>query len=199
MDLKRKYYVDPAVQVPVILALIVLVTAEGLFVGWGFSRVIALASNWENPRQVAEFFKALALTLVPLVGVNFVLGVWLSHKVAGPLLRMRQVMAEVTRGNLEVEAASAKGELLHEHLKDLNRMVETLRRLLYRDHNHAMEVDFIMTECREWLAKRKDLSDSTRKELTGFIDGAKSRLSIVNTHFLKGRLEAAAADSKEAS
>ena len=132
------------------------------------------------------------------MGANFFLGLWLSHKVAGPLLKMREAVGEVTRGNLEVEVAIRKGDLLHEHIKDLNRMVETLRRLLYRDHKHVEEVNVIMTQCREAVARRKDLPEGARKEMNAFIDGAKSRLSIINAHFMKGRLEAAAQD-KEAS
>jgi hypothetical protein len=48
-------YIDPALQIPAILTLIVTVTAESLFVGWGFSNVIEAARHWEDPHQLVVF------------------------------------------------------------------------------------------------------------------------------------------------
>lgn len=189
MGLRRRLYVDPEVQFPMILALILIVTAEGLFVGWGLMKAVAAAKEWSNPDQVVRFFSIIAGTIVPVVAVNFTLGAWLTNKVAGPLLRFRQGMAEVARGNLEGEVALRQGDFLQSHAREMNRMLETLRRLIYRDRKHAEEADEILTRCLERLEKAKGLSDGAYKELRHSIDGAKSRLSIINHHFLKGKTE----------
>lgn len=191
MELRRRFYIDPDVQFPVILALIFLVTVQGVFVGWALSKAIAAARHWQNPDQAAEFFKILLFTLLPLVALNFLIGTWLSHKIAGPLLRIRQAMDEVSRGNLEVEVVLRSSDFLRTQAQEMNRMVGTLRRLIYRDHAYATEIDALMSECRDWLAKRRDVPEAAREELGKLIDGAKSRLSIINAHFMKGRLEAA--------
>ena len=194
--MRHRFYIDPELQFPIILALIALVMGEGVFVGWGFSKAVAVARNWERPDQAAQFFKILFATLVPLVAVNFAIGTWLSHKIAGPLMRMRKAMAEITRGNLEVEISERRGDLLHSYVREMSRMAETLRRLIYRDHAYVAEADVLLTQCREWLAKRKSLTEAERKELSVLIDGAKSRLSIINAHFMKGR-HASVSDGKE--
>jgi len=187
--MRRRYYVDSELQFPMILALIALVTVEGAFVGWGFSRAAALARDWQRLDQVAAFFKSLLLTVVPLVIGNFVIGAWLSHKIAGPLVRMRHAMTEIARGNLEVGISERKGDLLHSYVREMGRMEETLRRLIYRDRKHAAETDALLTRCRQWLAARKNLGETERRELSALIDEAKSRLGIINTHFMKGRPE----------
>lgn len=189
MEPRRRIYIDPDVQLPIILLLLFLVPFEGVLVGWGFSKSMALARQWDRPDQAFQFFKALLLTLVPLVAVNFAIGMWFTHKIVGPLSRMRQAMAEISRGNLEVEIALRKGDFLHQHAAEMNRMLETLRRLVYRDHGHAKETDEILSQCRKWLEKRKDVSEPARKELEKLLDGAQSRLSIINAHFMKGKLE----------
>lgn len=185
--MRRRYYVDPELQFPMILALIALVTVEGVFIGWGFSRAAALARDWQRLDQVASFFKALLLTVVPLVVGNFVIGTWLSHRIVGPLVRMRQVMTEIARGNLEVEISERKGDLLRSYILEMGRMTETLRRLIYRDHAHAAEVDALLTQCREWLSQREEIGADEKRRLSVLIDEAKSRVGIINTHFMKGR------------
>ena len=190
MRLRQRFYVDPELQFPLVLALIFLVTSQGIFVGWGFSKAMALARDWQRPEQAVDFFKTLLFTLLPLVVVNFLAGVWLSHKIAGPLLRLKRAMAEVARGNLEVDVSDRSGDLLHSHVHEMARMVQTLRRMIYRDQEHAAETDAILTECRAWLAKRRDLPEDSRKELGALIDGAKARLCIINAHFMKGKHEA---------
>lgn len=188
--LRRKYYVDPEVQFPIIAAILVLTMGMGLFLGWGFYKLITIAKQWERPDQAFDFFLVLFGTLVPAVCINFALGVFISNKIAGPLLKLRHSINEVTRGNLEQDVSIRKGDMLQSHALDYNRMLGTLRRLMYRDHQHSVEVNDVMTDCQAWLDKRKkQFDEKSRKELQKIINDAKARLSVINTHFLKGRAE----------
>lgn len=186
---RRRFYIDPEIQFPLIVSLILLITIQGFLVGWGFYKAIAIAKDWQRPDQMLQFFKALALTIVPIVLVNFLVGTYLSHKVAGPLYKMRRTMSEIARGNLEGEVLLRRGDLLQSCALDFNEMMQTLRRLIYRDHKHADEANLILSECETWLAKRKSLPAGEREELQKLLKDAKSRLSVINTHFLKGREE----------
>jgi methyl-accepting chemotaxis protein len=189
MEPRRRVYIDQDIQLPIILLLLFLVPLEGVLVGWGFSKSIVAARQWDRPDQAFQFFKILLLTLVPLVAVNFAIGMWFTHKIVGPLARMRLALAEISRGNLEFQISLRKGDFLHQHAAEMNRMVETLRRLIYRDHGHAAETDQILLQCRDWLAQRKDIPEAERKELQQLLNGAQSRLSIINAHFMKGKIE----------
>ncbi|MFH1620008.1 MAG: hypothetical protein ABIG11_08920, partial [bacterium] len=80
---------------------------------------------------------------------------------------------------------------------DFNQMMQTLRRLIYRDHKYAAEADDILTECREWLSRQETLPSRESEQLNSLINNAKSRLSIINAHFMKGRLRADTESGKE--
>ncbi len=188
MSLRQRFYVDPEIQFPIILSLILLVTAQGFFVGWGFSKAIAVARQWQRPEQAAEFFTVLLLTVIPVVALNFALGTWISHKFAGPLLQMRRALGEVARGNLEVEVRIRSGDFLHAHAQELNRAVSVLRKLIYRDQGYAREADEVLLRCQERLS-RSALADDEKRQLKVLLDDAKSRLSIINAHFSKGKWE----------
>lgn len=196
MEARRRFYIDPEVQFPLILALILIVTFEGFFVGWGLMNAVAAAKDWRNPDQLRRFFLLLAATIVPVVVANFALGAWLSNKIAGPLLRLRQAMGEVARGNLEVTVTLRSGDFLQKHAQEMNRMVETLRRLIYRDRVHAEEADELLDGCLKRLDKAKGVPEAAVEDLRQGLDGAKSRLSVINRHFLKGKVER---ESQEAS
>lgn len=187
---RRALYVDPELQFPLILGLIVLVTAEGLFVGWGAAEAVAAARDWRRPDHAARAFLLLLGVVVPVVAANFLAGAWLTNRVAGPLRRIREALREVARGNLEARVATRAGDLLGAHVLEANRMIETLRRLLYRDRGHALEADAILARCRARL-EAPGLPAELRAELGRELDEARSRLSVINHHFMKGRAEGA--------
>lgn len=188
MSLRQRFYVDPELQFPIILSLIFLVTAQGFFVGWGFAKAIAIARQWQRPEQAAEFFMVLLMTVVPVVVVNFILGTWISHKFAGPLLQIRRAVTEVARGNLEIEVRLRSGDFLHAHAQELNRAIATLRKLIYRDHGYAVEADEILGRAQKRISE-SSLGSEAKKELLVLLNDAKSRLSIINAHFVKGKWE----------
>jgi hypothetical protein len=98
-------------------------------------------------------------------------------------------MGEIARGNLEMELILRKNDLLQAYVTDFNQMRQTLRRLIYRDHQYALEVNDLLTECQNWLAQRQDLEPVERQELQKLLKEAKNRLSVINTHFIKGQWE----------
>ena len=186
-SLRARFYIDPEVQFPLILTFIFLATAQGFLVGWAFYKLIAIAKQWDRPDQALEFFRVFLLTVVPVVAVNFALGIWLSHKIAGPLVQIRRAVNEVSRGNLEVEVQLRGGDLLNAPAQDLNRMIATIRRLVYRDHDYVGEANDILTTCEKQLGRGSKISSIEIADLTLLLKKAKAKLSIVNAHFMKGR------------
>lgn len=183
---RQGYYVEPEIQLPLTLGLIVVATFEGIFVGWGLHWTIRLAQDWQNARQIFEFFGVLLATLLPLVGFNFWLGSWFTYRLIGPLARIRQAMAEVSRGNLECEIAAREGDFLRSYLEDVNSAIHALRRLIYRDRKYAQEAVDLLTQCQERLEK-EGFPEKARSGIGSLMTQAKSRLSIVNAHFTKGQ------------
>ena len=124
---------------------------------------------------------------MPVVIVNFALGTYLSHKIAGPLSKIKRAAGEIERGNLEVEVKLREGDLIQSYAVEFNNLLQTLRRLIYRDHDHAQEADKFLTETLQWLSSGKEPGDAGKNQAVKLINGAKSKLSVINKHFMKGR------------
>ena len=184
---RTRFYLDPDVQFPLVALLIVLVTLEGCFVGWGFYKAVIIAQQWQRAHFIGDFVLVVLATIVPMVILNFVLGTYFSHKIAGPLSQMRRAMSEISRGNLESDISLRKGDLLQEFALDFNRMLETLRRLIYRDHQNARDADKILSECRGKLEAQGKITEEARSELEKLVNNAKSSIGIINAHFMKGQ------------
>jgi len=70
-------------------------------------------------------FVALELLLIsPLVAW---IGILLTHKVAGPLVRIHAAVAQMTEGNFDVRLKLRKGDALEDLAEAMNRLAASLR------------------------------------------------------------------------
>ena len=74
---------------------------------------------------IGSLVGGLAL-MVALIGV---LGIYFTHKVAGPVYKMKRLLRQVGRGNLRVEARLRKGDELQDFFDTFTQMVAGLRDL----------------------------------------------------------------------
>jgi methyl-accepting chemotaxis protein len=186
LNRRKRYFIDTEIQLPLTLGLIFIATVEGVFVGWGLSRIIYLASDWQNARQILEFFAFLVITFLPMVAVNFWLSAWFTHRMIGPLSRARKALSSIVEGNLECEIVPREGDFLRHYLEDVNAAVRTLKRLIYRDHQYVQETVELLNQCRDKI-ENSGLSSEAKSDIQKLISQAKSRLSIVNVHFVRHR------------
>lgn len=124
---RRQYYIDPDLQLPVVASLTLLVTTEAFFVGYGFYKAIGIAREWQRPHQVFDFFGTLFVVLALVCALNLAFGVLLSHRIAGPALKLRRAMEELARGDLAVRVALRRGDLLQPLAAAFNLMAASLR------------------------------------------------------------------------
>ena len=64
--------------------------------------------------------------MVVLIGL---LGIYFTHKVAGPIYKMKRLLGQVGQGNLHVEARLRKGDELRDFFEAFTKMVANLRTL----------------------------------------------------------------------
>lgn len=181
----KKLYIDPEIQLPIIVVLILLVSIESIVFAFGFLQAIAITKQIHNPNQTLEFFILLICTIVPVVIVNFFLGTYLSHKIAGPMQKIRKAMTEITRGNLEGNIFLKEGDFLQSYALDFNRMIQTLKNHIQRDRMYVTEANELLNECQSLLSNGQGLSSKDCKHMQKIIKNAKSRLSIIDVHFTK--------------
>ena len=73
---------------------------------------------------MASLVAGLTMTVV-LIGL---LGIYFTHKVAGPIFKMKRLLRQVAEGNFRVEARLRKGDELHDFFEAFTQMVAGLRR-----------------------------------------------------------------------
>jgi len=129
---RKQFIVDQELQFKFILAITLIAMAEGIFIGWGVLHLFSVAASPEKPHIALEFFKTLGFLLVTLVAGNFLLGMHLSHKVAGPLFRVRKAMDALRKGELP-SVELRQGDLLNNFVKEFNETTDVLKKLLSRD------------------------------------------------------------------
>ena len=64
--------------------------------------------------------------MVVLIGL---LGIYVTHKIAGPVFKMKRLLGQVGQGNLRVEARLRKGDELRDFFEAFTKMVANLRTL----------------------------------------------------------------------
>ena len=101
---------------------------------------------FENSRlavkSTADFMLPLLIlsSLVAIIAagsVTIIITLFISHRIAGPLYRLESDIAEINRGNLEVEIHVRKNDVLQNLAKSLNQMLKTIRNTV-RDVNKEL-------------------------------------------------------------
>jgi nitrogen fixation/metabolism regulation signal transduction histidine kinase len=114
---------------------------------------------------IVSLVSGLAL-LVVLIGL---LGIYFTHKVAGPVFKMKRLLKHVGQGNLRVEARLRKGDELQDFFDAFTHMVAGLRDMEKRQLD---EVDKAMDalEHGDRDAAKKALG-RVREEMKGALEG----------------------------
>jgi nitrogen fixation/metabolism regulation signal transduction histidine kinase len=90
-------------------------------------------------RMIGSLVGGLALMVI-LIGL---LGIYITHKVAGPVYKMTRLLKQVGDGNLHVDARLRKGDELRNFFETFTRMVGGLREI---EKRQLAEVDVALAE-----------------------------------------------------
>lgn len=180
--------VDEELLVVIVALLLLLVGAEGVYLGWGMNK----AGQWAASAPIADrtltFVKWFAAILSPVVVLNAALGAYAARVLSAPLIHMRRALNEAARGNLKHELDLPAEGFLSEYTNDCRRTLETIRRLIYRDHASAREAGALLAQCQE-LVEKGEAGAPERKKISELLNKARSQLSVINHHFVRGRKE----------
>jgi nitrogen fixation/metabolism regulation signal transduction histidine kinase len=114
-------------------------------------------------RMILSLVGGLALMVV-LIGL---LGIFFTHKVAGPVYKMSRLLRLVGDGQLQVEASLRRGDELKEFFDNFTTMVSRLRD---REKNKMEQVELALA------ALDRGAKDEAVAALTGVRDTMKRRL-----------------------
>jgi methyl-accepting chemotaxis protein len=103
--------------------------------------------------------------MVALIGL---LGIWFTHKVAGPVYKMKRLLRQVGEGKLHVESRLRKGDELQDFFESFASMVDSLRA---RQAGEVEQLDGALAHAKstgaseEALAKIVRVRDDMQRQL----------------------------------
>ena len=126
---RQSWYVLPDSQFRFILWLILLVSLESILLGWAIYRLLQIPAWFADSRQMGRFLLWFIVLISALVGINFFLGLWLSHLIFGPLKRMQFYFQRLAQGEVPEPLQLRPKDFLQEVISDFNLALEKLRAL----------------------------------------------------------------------
>ncbi|MBN1621990.1 MAG: hypothetical protein JW871_05305 [Endomicrobiales bacterium] len=177
---RTNYIIEEKFQFWFVIIIILAVTIEGTFFGWGMYKLVNIASNWQKTTMVFDFFATLFGILFFIIGINFIIGIYLSHKVAGPIIKIEKALYDIRAGNFH-HIQIRRGDLLKDFVREYNETISVLEKLITRDRKLVSMAVKKINECNDMI--REDHSAKTIETLTKRFIEIKSYLLAVTSHF----------------
>jgi sensor histidine kinase YesM len=100
-----------------------------------------------RPSKAQEVFKLrnnllviLLLIQLALMGIVFAVSIFISHKIAGPIYKLKKYLNDVTSGNTNEELFFRSGDYFKEIATDVNEFVEHFKDQRREDFEYLEEV-----------------------------------------------------------
>lgn len=77
--------------------------------------------------ELRHLMIALGITSLAFIGVVGALGIFLSHRTAGPLYHFKRVFDEIQRGRTQQRVRLRPGDEFHEVAESFNQMMDSLK------------------------------------------------------------------------
>jgi methyl-accepting chemotaxis protein len=179
---RRTYYIDKHFQTKhMLLTMLLLLTYTFAFIIIIFAPYILTLFLDYPLAEKAEAARTLLLlhsTVWPGIGGVILLfgavSIFISHKTAGPLYRLKKSIAEITEGNLDVKIRLRKWDDLKDLAEHVNMLAEELRNFVNTlKVDYDLLSDYVLQLEREIEAKRLS-EESGRKIIKKVQDSRKN-------------------------
>lgn len=176
---KKFQYKYVAIILLIMIATVVFVSMATFYVVWD-KVLIAFENVPEASRKLADIMAQSArVSMIPL-GILTVLfsamGVFYSHKIAGPVYRIKKVAEDLAAGNLNVDVRFRKGDEMQELADVLNKAIANLRGIVIEDNAVKEKLQAIAEKLEQDIEKNRDLKPDVKaaiKEMHALISELK--------------------------
>ena len=163
---RRRYFIDPQFQVRHIVGFAIFGAVAALIVGG----VVAYLFLFELPKTSVdqrfwgpEFLSNLTWVILALVVVACLWSVFVSHKVVGPMFRLKKVMRAVGEGDLTHRVRFRTRDRLKDVGAACDEMIVGLGNLVSADRNSAAEISATAKKARQTLDREETASDVVKQ------------------------------------
>ena len=187
---RRTYYIDKHFQTKhLLLTMLLLLTYTFAFIIIIFAPYILILFLDYPLAEKAEAARALLLlhsTVWPGIGGVILLfgavSIFISHKTAGPLYRLKKSIAEITEGNLDVKIRLRKWGDLKDLAEHVNMLAEELRNFVNTlKVDYDLLSDYVLQLEREIDAKR--LSEESGREIIKKVQDSRKNIEAALEKF----------------
>jgi len=169
---RKKFFIDKQLQTKFILYTILLLMLYTLiFVAILFvPYFIHLSSNYplkaqaEAASMVLSLHKSIWPALAFVVLFLGVLSIFVSHKVAGPIYRLKRSMNEIAAGSIDMDIKFRRRDQLHDLAASVNLVIHELRCLVQVLENDHDVVSNCISDIERQVLKHQ-ISDDVGREL----------------------------------
>lgn len=155
---RKSYIVKQNFQLRYVGIMVFLILAATILVGINiYYQMGRLVMENSQVSGVTSFLKSVNLTLGIWISFIIILiaffGIFLSHRIAGPLKSLENSMARVSKGDFSKYAKIRKGDEFQELIDVFNKMVIDLRQIVLEDRSIAKDIIKKLEYCSGQLDK----------------------------------------------
>lgn len=150
---RKQIYINMDLQFKYSLILIFTMIVEIIIVGVAALYVFSQPQPEIPGANIYFIYKAVLAVILFLTICNITVGVYLSHKIAGPLYRFVMCTRDVANGNLKIQVNLRKGDELRELETSFNEMTDRLRNIIRNDRSLLNNINDTAKSIEEALNK----------------------------------------------
>jgi len=172
---RRKILIDKAVQLRYTLLLLALIIVYSSSLGYSFytnyktGTKLLLANLEDNPKLKEKLEKndrMQGITIIVGMVINALvityIGIFSTHKIAGPIYRFRKHIQSMKEGDLSIRTKLRKNDLLNDIADDLNQTSEKMKAFFAEDISKVEMISDKIRKLNEAIRKNQiDLSDAS--------------------------------------
>lgn len=162
--IKKKFQIDFSIKF-LILIVIEAILAIGLFIylAKGTLTTSYLGSELKIAKTSEFFLPTLLLSNLVILGVTGIVGIivmiFISHKIAGPLYRFEQTLADIGNGNLTHRFRLRQDDQLIQLAASINKFTEGMDKMAGDMKYNTYEISRFISELQSKLASDNQLSN----------------------------------------
>jgi methyl-accepting chemotaxis protein len=192
MDFKkrRNYFIEKRFQLKYsLLTMLLLLAYSFLFVIIIFAPYMLtlyfdypLVEKTEAARAILLLHAKVWPGICAVILLFGIVSIYVSHKVAGPLYRLKKTLSEITKGNLNVTVKLRKWDDLKDLADHLNMLVEELRTFVTTLRNDYDLLSEYIVELEDKI-KAKMLTEESGREIINKVQASRKNIEAALEKF----------------
>ncbi|MEA3506688.1 MAG: HAMP domain-containing protein [Elusimicrobiota bacterium] len=126
---RKKYLTEKKYQMRytsiIILAMLIMALIMGGMAWWQIKVMDPTPQQWDKLAGWGAYFIRVILTL----GIAFFAGIYLSHKIVGPIRRLENGLRELNAGEFDINVKLRAGDEMKEIAEEIDRLSRKLKKV----------------------------------------------------------------------